>query len=230
MKHLFLVASSLDSMVLGEAQIVNQIKEAYQKAAEQDTVGPISHQLFQSAMSVAGKVRTDTKLSEGRISIASVAVGEFGKGIFERFDNKVVLILGAGEMAEETLRYLVDEGVREILIANRSFDRGSQLAEKWGGKPILFDFWKDYLSSVDVIVSTTGANEPIVTASQFSELRKIPKLSVLCSFSIWELHEILIPRLPGLMTISFCTISTIWSKPAPKTGLPASGKLTKPLS
>lgn len=174
-KHLFLVASSLDSMVLGEAQIVNQIKDAYQKAAEQDAVGPISHQLFQSAMSIAGKVRTDTKLSEGRISIASVAVGEFGKGIFERFDNKAVLILGAGEMAEETLRYLVDEGVREILIANRNFDRGAQLAEKWGGKPILFDFWKDYLSLVDVIVSTTGANEPIVTANQFSQLRKNPK-------------------------------------------------------
>lgn len=173
-RHLFLVACSLDSMVLGEAQIVNQIKEAYQRAADCDAVGPITHQLFQSAMSIGGKVRTETKLSEGRISIASVAVGEFGKSIFERFDNKTVLILGAGEMAEETLRYLKDEGVRDILIANRSFERGAALAEKWGGRPISFGDWESYLGKADVIVSTTGATEPIITAERFQELRRHP--------------------------------------------------------
>ncbi len=171
-QHLFRVACSLDSMVLGEAQIVSQIKSAYQRAAEFDTVGPLTHHLFQSAMSIAGKVRTETRLSEGRISIASVAVGEFGKSIFERFDNKSVLILGAGEMAEETLRYLKEEGVKEITVANRNFERGEQLASKWGGRPIRFDQWESHLSTTDVIVSTTGATEPIISVDRFCELRR----------------------------------------------------------
>jgi len=173
-RHLFLVSCSLDSMVLGEAQIIHQIKEAYQRAAEYDAVGPISHQLFQSSLSIAGRVRTDTKLSEGRISVASVAVGEFGKSIFERFEDKTVLILGAGEMAEETLRYLKDEGVSDILIANRSFDRGAKLAETWGGRPIPFELWESHVPLVDVIVSTTGATEPIITADRFAKLRQPP--------------------------------------------------------
>ncbi len=170
--HLFRVACSLDSMVLGEAQIVSQIKSAYQRAADCDAVGPLTHHLFQSAMSIAGRVRTETKLSEGRISIASVAVGEFGKSIFERFDNKSVLILGAGEMAEETLRYLKDEGVQKITVANRNFERGEQLASKWGGNPIHFDQWESHLSQSDVIVSTTGATQPIISVKRFCELRK----------------------------------------------------------
>ena len=171
-RHLFRVVCSLDSMVLGEAQIVGQVNSAYQQAAECDAVGPLTHHLFQSAMKVAGRVRTETKLSEGRISIASVAVGEFGKSIFERFDNKSVLILGAGEMAEETLRYLKDEGVQKITVANRNFQRGELLASKWGGKPIRFDQWESCLDSTDVIVSTTGATEPIISVSRFQQLRE----------------------------------------------------------
>ena len=169
--HLFRVACSLDSMVLGEAQILHQIKTSYQRAADADAVGPLTHQLFQSAMSIAGKVHTKTKLSEGRISIASVAVGEFGKSIFERFDDKTVLILGAGEMAEETLRYLKEEGVQDIIVANRNFERGEQLAGKWGGRAIRFDQWESHLSQADVIVSTTGATEPIISTERFRELR-----------------------------------------------------------
>ena len=170
--HLFRVACSLDSMVLGEAQIINQIKTSYQRASDLEMVGPLTHQLFQSAMSISSKVHTDTKLSEGRISVASVAVGEFGKSIFERFDDKSVLILGAGGMAEETLRYLKDEGVNDIVVANRNFDRGEQLAQRWGGRAIRFDQWESHLSQTDVIVSTTGATEPIISANRFSELRK----------------------------------------------------------
>ena len=169
--HLFRVACSLDSMVLGEAQIVHQIKSSYARAADCDAVGPLTHHLFQSAMSIAAKVRTETKLSEGRISIASVAVGEFGKSIFERFDNKTVLILGAGEMAEETLRYLKEEGVQKIVVANRNFQRGEQLAERWGGSAIRFDEWESHLWQADVIVSTTGASEHIISADRFRELR-----------------------------------------------------------
>ena len=137
-RHLFEVASSLDSMVLGEPQIVNQIKDAYRVAQNNDACGPLTCALFEGAIRVSKRVRTETGLERGRVSIASVAVGDFGKSIFDRFDDKLVLIIGAGEMAEETLRYLKDEGVQNMVVVNRSFERAEQLAKEWGGVgPIL---------------------------------------------------------------------------------------------
>ncbi len=124
-RHLFQVVSSVDSMVLGEPQIVSQVKEAYGIAQENSACGPLTHALFQGAIRVSGRVRTETRLAEGRVSIASVAVGEFGQSIFSRFDDKTVLIIGAGEMAE-----------------------------------------------ADVIVSTTGATEPIVSGERFASVRR----------------------------------------------------------
>ena len=96
-EHLFEVVCSLDSMVLGEPQIVQQVKEAYRVAQENSACGLLTNTLFQQALAVSAKVRTNTKLSEGRVSIASVAVGDFGRSIFNRFDNKTVLVIGAGE-------------------------------------------------------------------------------------------------------------------------------------
>lgn len=171
-RHLFRVTSSIDSMVLGEPQIVNQVKQAYRLAQEHDACGPLTHALFQRAIEVSARVRTETKLAEGRVSIASVAVGEFAASIFERFDDKTVLIIGAGEMAEETLRYLQTEGVREILVVNRSPERARQLAAEWGGtaRPIQeLDRW---MAQADVIVSTTGADQPIVDAARFAAVRQ----------------------------------------------------------
>ena len=117
--HLFEVVSSLNSMVLGEPQIVNQVKEAYRMAEEHAACGPLIHSLFQSAIRVSARVRSETRLSEGRVSIASVAVGDFAKSIFDNFSDKLVLTIGAGEMAEETLRYLKDEGARRVVVINR---------------------------------------------------------------------------------------------------------------
>ena len=99
--HLFEVVCSLDSMVLGEPQIVTQVKDAYRVAGEHNSCGPLTNHLFQQALKVSSQVRTNTKLSEGHVSIASVAVGEFARTIFDRLDNKMVLVIGAGEMAEE---------------------------------------------------------------------------------------------------------------------------------
>src|SRR5690606_93798 len=129
-RHLFEVASSIDSMVLGESQIVNQIKEAYELSTLTAANGPLTNALFQRALTVSSRVRTETKLSNGRVSIASVAVGEFGKTIFDRFDDKTVVVLGAGEMATETLMYLRDEGVRQVIVCNRSLERAQRLAEQ----------------------------------------------------------------------------------------------------
>ncbi len=170
-RHLFEVVSSLDSMVLGEPQIVNQVKEAYRVAEQNDLCGPLTHALFQGAIRTSSRVRTETKLSEGRVSIASVAVGEFARNIFDSFQDKRVLIIGAGEMAEETLRYLKDAGVEDVLVVNRSVDRAQRLAESWGGVVIPWSDLDLWLGKADVIVSTTGADVPIIDAARFRQAR-----------------------------------------------------------
>jgi glutamyl-tRNA reductase len=116
-------------------------------------------------------VRTDTRLAEGKVSIASVAVGEFAKSIFDHFTDKLVLVIGAGEMAEETLRYLKDEGVREIVVVNRSLERAKRLADEWGGKIAPWADLNQWLATADVIVSTTGADKPIIDAELFKKVR-----------------------------------------------------------
>ncbi|WP_437225466.1 glutamyl-tRNA reductase [Planctomicrobium sp. SH661] len=171
-RHLFEVASSIDSMVLGESQIVNQIKEAYELSTRTEANGPMTNALFQRALTVSSRVRTETKLSSGRVSIASVAVGEFGKGIFDRFDDKTVLVIGAGEMATETLTYLSDEGVNRVLVCNRNIERAQRLAQEFSGEARSWDQLTECLAQADVIVSTTGAQLPVVTAPMMKQIRK----------------------------------------------------------
>lgn len=170
-RHLFEVASSVDSMVLGENQIVNQVKEAYAQATQCEASGPLTHALFHRALEASKRVRTETRLSEGRTSIASVAVGEFGKSIFNRFDDKLILVIGAGEMATETLQYLKGEGVKRIVICNRSRTRAEQLAQELGGDVEPFDALDRWLGEADVIVSTTGSETPIVDRGRFQQAR-----------------------------------------------------------
>ena len=172
MRHLFEVVSSLDSMVLGEPQIVSQVKDAYKQAELNASCGPLTHALFQGAIRVSARVRTETKLSEGRVSIASVAVGDFAKSIFDHFADKLTLVIGAGEMAEETLRYLKDEGVRDVVVVNRSTERAKKLAAEWGGVAAAWDDLDHWLGRSDVIVSTTGAEQPIVDAVRFRRARQ----------------------------------------------------------
>ena len=129
-RHLFSVAASLDSMVLGEPQILAQVKQAYQAATEREATGPLLHMAFQAAIRVARRVTTETAIHQRRVSIPSVAVADFARQIFERFDDKETLVIGAGEMAEETLRYLRDEGARRITVVNRSFERAFQRARR----------------------------------------------------------------------------------------------------
>lgn len=171
-RHLFQVTSSVDSMVLGEPQIVNQVKDAYRLAQENEACGPLTHALFQAAIRVSGRVRSDTRLSEGRISIASVAVGEFGKSIFDHFGQKKVLLIGAGEMAEETLRYLTQEGVCDISVVNRRRERAEQLAAEWGATVEPYEKLDRLMAAADVIVSTTGSERSIVGVSRFSKVRQ----------------------------------------------------------
>ncbi|NQU25101.1 MAG: glutamyl-tRNA reductase [Candidatus Nealsonbacteria bacterium] len=169
-RHLFTVTCSLDSMVLGEAQILSQVKQAYQLAASCRSAGPVTHGAFQAALRVARRVASETAIHQRRVSIPSVAVADFAKQIFERFDDKETLIIGAGEMAEETLRYLQDEGARRITVVNRSFERASELAQRWQGRALPWEQLDQALTAADLVISTTGAGEPIVTLEQFEQI------------------------------------------------------------
>ncbi len=162
-EHLFSVCSSLDSMVLGESQITAQVKQAYQIAVQAGTVGSILHLTFQAAAKTAKRVASETAIQLRRTSIPSVAIGDFAHAVFERFDDKRALVIGAGEMAEETLRYLREAGVRMITVVNRSRDRADQLAARWQGRA---ENWEDLprlLADSDLVVSTTGSEQPIVS-------------------------------------------------------------------
>ncbi|MEM9660478.1 MAG: glutamyl-tRNA reductase, partial [Planctomycetota bacterium] len=117
--HLFRVASSLDSMVVGEPQILSQVKHAYQRSVDCGSTGPMLDELFQTALRVARRVHNETALHRHRVSIASVAISDFASRVFETFDDKQVLVIGAGEMADDTLRYLRDFGAREMMVVNR---------------------------------------------------------------------------------------------------------------
>lgn len=169
-RHLFTVAASLDSMVLGEPQIANQVKQAYDLARDRQTVGPLTNQIFQAAMRVAKRVANETAINEKRVSIPSVAVGDFARRIFERFDDKQILVIGAGEMAEETLRYLLDEGARQITIINRSLERAEMLAARNQGVARAWHDLDAALVAADVIVATTGAPMPVVSLARYRSI------------------------------------------------------------
>ncbi|HLA84433.1 MAG TPA: glutamyl-tRNA reductase [Thermoguttaceae bacterium] len=170
--HLFRVACSLDSMVVGEPQILAQVKQAYEAAVERDSVGTLLHEAFQGAIRVARRVDSETDIHRHHVSVPSVAVADFGKRIFQRFDDKKVLVIGAGEMADQTLRYLQHEGSREPAVLNRNPSKAEELARRWQGKALAWDRLDEALAAADVVVSTTGANEPIVTLARFHEIEK----------------------------------------------------------
>lgn len=170
-RHLFTVAASMDSMVVGEAQILSQVKQAYEAASAGDTAGTLLHSAFQAANRVAKRVATETAINKKRVSIPSVAVGEYAREFFEQFDDKKVLVIGAGEMGQETLKYLIDEGATNVAIINRSFPRAQQLAAEFLGEALPWEKLDEQLISADLVVSTTGATEPIVTADYFSQIQ-----------------------------------------------------------
>jgi glutamyl-tRNA reductase len=166
-QHLFLVASSLDSMVVGEPQILAQVKHAYQVAEQQETAGPVIHGMFQAALKTARRVASETELYQHRISIPSVAIADFGSQVFERFDDKQTLVIGAGEMAEETLKYLHQRGAVHVTVVNRHIERAEALAQRWQGQVMPWERLAEALTVADLVISTTGAPTTLVTLSQF---------------------------------------------------------------
>jgi glutamyl-tRNA reductase len=167
-EHLFAVASSLDSMVVGEAQIVSQVKQAYELADERGTTGPLTHSVFQAALRTARRVASETAIQRRRVSIPSVAIADFATRVFEAFHDKRVLVVGAGEMAEETLEHLLARGTRDIVVCNRSPERAAELADRFAGRVAPWeDRWAEMIDAA-LVVSATGASEPIIRAGDFA--------------------------------------------------------------
>ncbi len=161
-RHTFRVASSLDSMVLGEAQILGQLKDAFDTALKTKTTSTILNKLIKKAISVAKRVRTETRLAEGAVSISSAAV-ELAKKIFGDLDGKHVMLLGAGEMAELAAQHLLGNGVKNIMVANRTFERAEELAKEFKGDAIRFEHFPDALVMVDILICATGAPHYVVS-------------------------------------------------------------------
>jgi glutamyl-tRNA reductase len=170
-EHLFSVSSSLDSMVLGETQILGQVREAYEAAVRLQLTGMSLNPLFQRALGVGKQIMHETPLAEGRVSVASVAV-DYARQIFERFDDKTVLCVGGGKMAGLVLQAFVALSPGSLLICNRSPDRALSLATKFKGRPAPFEQLSDHLVAADIVVTSTGAQQPIITRAQFDAILK----------------------------------------------------------
>jgi glutamyl-tRNA reductase len=168
-RHLFRVAASLDSMVVGEPQILGQLKAYYERAQQAGTVGTILHRLFHRSFSVAKRVRTETGVGSGAVSVSSVAV-DFAKRIFDRFDDKTVMLIGAGKMGDLMARHLQSHGVRSLMVTNRTFERAVELAERIHGNPIRFEDFPQYLKMADLVIGCAGASEVLVDAAQVDKV------------------------------------------------------------
>jgi len=160
--HAFSVASGLDSMVLGEPQILGQLKDAYRTAQETGTTGPMLNRLFQAAFSVAKRVRTETQIGANAVSVASAAVS-MAKTVFSSFDTRTALMVGAGETIALAARHLHADGLRRMIVANRSVDRARELAAEFQGFAISLDEIPSHLREADIVVASTASPNPIIT-------------------------------------------------------------------
>lgn len=171
-EHLYRVASGLDSMVVGEVQIQGQVRSAYETArsltGQRQAVRAVFNRLFQSALSVGGRVRAETRLAEGAASVPSAAV-ELARKIFGSLRGRRGMVLGAGDMGELTLECMIDEGVSSVYVASRNMARAQKVAERFGGTSVPFsDFW-DELPKMDIVITSTAAPHAMITLEQFRQ-------------------------------------------------------------
>lgn len=164
-RHIFRVASSLDSMIVGEPQILGQYKDAYRTATKQKSSGVILNRLLHKAFFVAKKVRNETGIADSAVSISYAAI-ELGRKIFGDLEGKQALLIGAGEMAELAVEHLIRNRVSDIYVANRTFERGVDLAGKFNGKALRFEEITDSLEYIDIIISSTGSPDFVITRDQ----------------------------------------------------------------
>jgi len=161
-RHLFRVASSLDSLVMGEAQILGQVKEAYREAVEHEATGLMLNRILHHAFKVAKRVRTETGIADNAVSVGFAAV-ELAKKIFGRLEGKAILLVGAGEMSELAARHLLKQGISSIFVANRTYARAQEIAGLFEGTAVTLDKLPEILKAVDIVISSTGAPDYVLT-------------------------------------------------------------------
>jgi glutamyl-tRNA reductase len=173
-EHLFKVACGLDSMVLGETEILGQLKRAYQLALEHQHTGGRLNKAFQKAFNVAKQIRTETNIQRGSVSVGSVAV-ELAEKIFHDLHDRQVMVIGAGEMSEKTARALLSRGARSIIVSSRSHERAQALAAQLGGRAVPFDGWASEFVMIDIVISSTSAPHYILDRGKLDPLMKLRK-------------------------------------------------------
>ena len=169
MQHLFRVASGLDSMVVGESEILGQAKKAYESARASGVAGPWLHRLFQRAFRVAKQVRTHTEITRGSVSVGSVAA-DLAQRIFGQLSSCKVLVLGAGETSERTARALVSRGVTDLRVTNRSTRRAQELARLVGGRAVRFDEWLRQCREIDILITSTSSETALLTPESLAPM------------------------------------------------------------
>jgi glutamyl-tRNA reductase len=170
-RHLFRVAAGLDSLVVGEPQILGQVKDAYELAADKQATGGALNRLFHAAFAAAKRVRTETGLAEGAVSVSYAAIS-LAKKIFGRFEGLNVLILGAGEMAELTATHLKGQNVKSLIVASRTLANAEALAQAVGGRAVAWAEMPAALAGADIVVTATGASEPVLTRERIAGVMK----------------------------------------------------------
>ena len=161
-QHVFAVAAGLDSLIIGEPQILGQLKDAYRAAHDAGTAGPMLNKLFQATFAVAKRVRTETRIGASAVSVASAGV-QLARRIFAGFEQHTALLIGAGEMIELTARHLHAQGLKRMIIANRSVNRAQDLAVEFKASAITLDALAEHLPQADIVISSTASPVPVVT-------------------------------------------------------------------
>jgi glutamyl-tRNA reductase len=169
-EHLFKVASGLDSMVLGETEILGQLKAAYQVALERNCTGSKLNKSFQKAFNAAKQIRTETNIQRGSVSVASVAVELAGK-IFDALSERTVMVIGAGDTSEKTARALLSRGAKSVMVSNRSIERAEALARELSGRAVDFDNWEVEFADIDIIISSTSAPHYVIDRKKLEPLQ-----------------------------------------------------------
>jgi glutamyl-tRNA reductase len=186
-EHLFKVACGLDSMVLGETEILGQLKKAYEVSLQQNHSGPVLNKAFQKAFNVAKHIRTETNIQRGSVSVGSVAV-ELAEKIFNSLDDRHVMVIGAGDTSEKTARALLSRGARSIIVSNRSHERAVALATELGGRAVHFEEWAGEFEKIDIVISSTSAPHYVLDRLKLEPLMRRRKNRALL------LIDIAVPR------------------------------------
>jgi glutamyl-tRNA reductase len=199
-RHLFRVAAGLDSMILGETQILGQVKEAYQLAHNCGATGSYLNALFQQALAVGKRVRTETEIDKNAVSVSYAAV-ELAKQALGGIEGKIVLIIGAGKMSELTVKHLMANGVAGVIVSNRSFENAQELAARFGGKAVRFDELYYWMEQADIVISCTAASHYVIHAREMEKVtdKRGGEKIFLIDIAVPRDVEPEVARLPGVV-------------------------------